>query len=162
MTQADQNATQIASELSSQQDIATSILSASQQAGWLLRSGGNVEDTYSGRERHDVSEVCILALSADKEVLQAEIHLRLRVDPTTMQRFVELLKGKRALATWDLAALLRDELIERVLVPEVAKHSASDLRDNRNVLNSLEQKASDELCPVLSAIGLELDSFTVS
>jgi hypothetical protein len=103
----------------------------------------------------------ILALSADKEVFQAECRLRLHVDSEDPAGFVALLKGKRALATWDIAALLRDELFARVLVPEIAKRQSTELRGDRAVLHLIEQKVREELGSALQELGLILDSCTI-
>ena len=73
-----------------------------------------------------------------------------------------MLKGKKALATWDLAALLRDELFAKILIPEIAGHKAEDFRGNRKLLQHLESLVSKELQRSLADCGLLLDSFTVS
>jgi len=159
---AGQTTIQTADELPPGQDIATRILAAGGHAGWLLESDGNVEESFSESARTDVSRISILAVSADKEVIQAECRLRLHVDPENAKLFVGLLKGKKAVASWDLAALLRDELFARVLVPEIVKHPASAFRSNRDLQNSIEQSVADELGRTLDAFGLALDSFTIS
>lgn len=158
---AGQASMQAAETLPPGQDIETRIRAAGGQVGWLYESDGNAEESYSGTARVDVSQISILALSADKEVIQAECRLRLHVDPENAKQFVGLLKGKKALASWDLAAILRDELFARVLVPEIAKRSASDLRGNQDLLSSVEQSVSNELQRTLDAFGLAMDSFTI-
>ena len=62
----------------------------------------------------DVSQVTVVALSSDRELIQASCQIRLRVDMENAQSFLALLRGKHALATWDLAALLRDELFAKL------------------------------------------------
>jgi hypothetical protein len=112
-------------------------------------------------QRFDVSELSIVALSADKEVIQAECRLRLHVNPEDPARFMGLLKGKRALATWDVAALLRDEFFARVLIPEIAKRQSTELRGDGALVDSIEKGVFQKLEGTLKAFGLVLDSFTI-
>ena len=42
-------------------------------------------------------------MTTDKEIVQAECRIRLRIDPDGVINLIGLLKGKRALATWDLS-----------------------------------------------------------
>ena len=134
---------------------------AARPIGWIEESGTATAVSAHSRQRLDVSELNILALSADKEVIQAECRLRLSIDPEDPARFVALLKGKRALATWDVAALLRDEFFARVLVPEIAKRQSTELRGDSAVLHSIEQATLQGLESTLQAYGLILDAFTI-
>ncbi len=141
---------------------------------WFRRKnyGWNIEADSAGKikaatatsveKTTDVSQLCIKALTADKEIIQAACHVKLRVDPQHARKFVGMLKGKKALATWDLAALLRDELFAKILIPEIAGHKAEDFRGNRKLLQHLESLVSKELQRSLADCGLLLDSFTVS
>jgi len=140
------------------------ISSAARQIGWIEESGMATAVSVHSGQRLDVSELNILALSADKEVIQAECRLRLQIDggdAEDLARFVALLKGKRALATWDIAALLRDECLARVLVPEIAKRQSSQLRGDSAVLHSIEQAMRQGLDGNLRAFGFVLDAFTI-
>lgn len=75
---------------------------------------------------------------------------------------VGLLRGKQALATWDVAALLRDEFLARVLVPQVARHPASALRGDRHLVGRLEADTRESLAGTLGLFGLRLEGFSVT
>ena len=138
------------------------ILSAAAGVGWISNTETKTATSVTAINQTDVSRVSIVAVSADQEVIQAECHLRLRVNTDAVGTFVGLLKGKKALATWDLAALLRDQLFTRVLVPEIAKRTAKELRGNGELLSWLEGRVGAELESVLRSCGLLMESFTIS
>jgi hypothetical protein len=119
-------------------------------------------ESDSASYQHDVSRVSIVALSADREVINASCRIRLRIDESKSQNILSLLRGKEAVATWDLAALIRDQLLGKVLVPEIALHQSSDLRGNRDLLTQLESQARGALNETLNAFGLLLDDFSVT
>ena len=135
--------------------------SAAQQFGWIEESDAATTVSSHSGQRLDVSQLNILALSADKEVIQAECRLRVHIDPEDPARFVTLLKGKRAIATWDIAALLRDEVFARVLVPEIAQRQSTELREDSTILHVIEQAVRQRLDSTFRAFGLILDSFTI-
>ena len=65
---------------------------------------------------------------------------RLHIDPEDPTRFATLLKGKRAFATSDIAALLRDEFFASVLVPEIARRQSAEFRGNSMVQRCAAQQ----------------------
>ena len=73
----------------------------------------------------------------------------------SVKSFVALLRGKQALATWDIAALLRDEWFAKVLVPEISNHQSSELRGNRDLLVQLETQTRDALAETLKFVWAE-------
>ncbi len=113
-------------------------------------------------EKLDVSEVNIIALSLDNEVINAECLFRVVVDIEEAHQFVSLLKGKAALASWDLAGLVRDELLARILIPEIATHRADELRGNRDLLSRLEQQVAEKLGGAFANSGMTLESFSIN
>jgi len=121
----------------------------------------NKQANASATARRDVTNLGIVAMTADKEVVQAECRIRLRVVPDEARNFIGLMKGKRALATWDLSALLRDELFARVLIPEIATRTAGELRSDKVFLTRLEEQVKGQLEQLLSASGLSLESFSI-
>jgi len=137
------------------------ILSASDQIGWNAETELYEQGSGSATARSDVSTLGIVAMTADKDVVQAECRIRLRVNPDGARNLIGLLKGKRALATWDLSALLRDELFAKVLIPEIATHKAGDLRSDKGLLSRLEGQVKGQLEQALSASGLSLDGFSI-
>lgn len=137
-------------------------LARGKTVGWNVETEQQAEAAAAQGSTTDTSQVCIMALTADKEIIQAACHVRLCVDPQHARKFVGMLKGKKAIATWDLAALLRDELFAKILIPEIAGHKAEDFRGNKKILEHLESMVSKELQRSLADCGLLLDSFTVS
>lgn len=137
------------------------ILSASGQIGWTTETEHYEQGSGSATARSDVSTLALVAMTADKEIVQAECRVRLRIDPDGVIDFIGLLKGKRGLATWDLSALLRDELFAKLLVPEIATRKAEDLRGDKAFLSQLEGQVNSQLGQALSVSGLILDSFSI-
>jgi RNA polymerase subunit RPABC4/transcription elongation factor Spt4 len=127
-------------------------------AMWASRSASAITQV-------DVSQLTVAALSSDREVVQAGCHLRLAVNidsaapMAAVGPLIGLLRGKRALATWDVAALLRDAVVARVLVPEVARHPASALRGDTDLLARIEAATRQQLAHTLAGCGLRLDQF---
>jgi hypothetical protein len=142
---------------------------AVQRIGWLHEEPAAAQDrqsqesaSVSAQWAWDVSQVSVVALSADRELISAACRLRLRVDPHQPKNLMGLLKGKNALATWDLVALLKNEFFGKVLVPEIARHSATSLRANRDLLASLESEVRQALTSTLSTFALVLDDFSLT
>lgn len=141
---------------------ALGIASASDGIGWRVDAEAAVEASSAVTMQKDVSQICIAALSADGEVVQALCQLRLQIDTNCPESLLGLLKGKKALATWDVAALLRDEWFAKVIVPELAKHQSSELRGDRELLGELESQTRDALATTLETCGLLLQGFSIS
>jgi|GEM_PF-1683234 len=128
--------------------------------GWLDEQ--QEQASVSTTSQVDVSQVTVLALSADREVIQASCRIRLQVDTDKVKDFLALVKGKRGLATWDIAALLRDELLAKVLVPELSRQQSSELRGNREIVAKLESQATESLTKTLNSFGLRLEDFSIN
>ena len=143
------------------QSRAVDILSASEQSGWTAETEQYEQGSGSVTARTDVSTLGLVAMTADKEIVQAECRIQLRIDPDGAINLIGLLKGKRALATWDLSALLRDELFAKLLVPEIATRKAGDLRGDKAFLSHLEDQVNSQLGQALSVSGLILESFSI-
>ncbi len=135
-------------------------LASAKAIGWLDEQ--QEQESLSTTSQVDVSQVTVLALSADREVIQASCRIRLRVDTEKVKDFLALVKGKKGLATWDIAALLRDELLAKVLVPELSRQQSSDLRGNRDIIARLEQLATESLAKSLNSFGLLLEDFSIN
>ena len=144
------------------QSIEPDLISASKRIGWVEQTESHAETEATTSTSLDVSQVCILAVSLDQEVVRAECRIRVTVDPDQVKQFIGLVKGKTALATWDIAALVREELLARVLIPEIASHRADELRGNRPLLEKLEQQTNQQLARSFATCGLVLESFTIN
>jgi len=114
------------------------------------------------RESVEAAEVVLTALSRDKEVVTAECRLRLRVRLDDARVAVGLLKGRAALASWDVVALVRSELVGPVLLPLVAAHDAAEFRGSTAARDTLVATARQQLGLSLAALGFTLDRFTVA
>jgi len=138
------------------------IISASRRAGWASGTEDQSSTSATEASRLDVSQVCVQAISLDHEVIPAECLFRVSVDIEEVAPFFGLMRGKEALATWDIAALVRDELVAKVLIPQIASHRADELRGNRALLQQMEADAQAQLLRTFTSCGMSLESFTIS
>jgi hypothetical protein len=144
------------------------LLPAAQHAGWTASADAWSQESGTTAVRLDFSQVALVALSADREIVQAVCNIRLRIDinpedpATAAAKVASLLKGKRALATWDIAALLRDEVFAKLLVPELAALPAARLRTDQGLLTRLESQSRDVLQRTLAGCGLRLERFSIA
>lgn len=138
------------------------------QVGWAAGEDVWTQQTGASTSREDFSRITVVALSSDREIVQACCHIRLSVNldlPNPLDGAVPLmalLKGKRALASWDIAALLRDEVLAKVLVQEIAQCPASGLRSDKSLLAQLETQSREVLARTLANSGLELERFMIT
>ena len=109
----------------------------------------------------DTASVSIVALTADREPIGAQVRLTVRVDLDDVDLLARLLHGKAALAVWDVAALVRDELIAKVLVPKIAQYRADELRGNVGLLRELDESTEKELGNTFGLWGLTLENFSL-
>jgi len=136
--------------------------------GWAAGEDVWTQQSGTSTSREEFSRITVVALSSDREVVQACCHIRLSVNldlPNPLDGVVPLLallKGKRALASWDIAALLRDEVVAKVLVPEIAQFPASGLRSDKSLLERLESQSREVLARSLANCGLELERFMIT
>lgn len=144
------------------QYLTADLIAASHRVGWVEQTEGHGEMSAGGTASIDISEVNIVAMTLDQEVVNAECRFRLCVDPEETRQFISLVKGKTALATWDIAALIRDELLARVLVPEIASRRADEIRGNRQLMQGLEEQVNNELRRTFAGCGLILESFAIN
>jgi hypothetical protein len=107
------------------------------------------------------SEVAIQAVTADKEVVSAEVLMTVMVNDADPARFIGMLKSARSLSRWDLAALVRDEIVAAVLVPAIASQKAGDLRGNKALAESIASSVRSDMEASLRGWGLVLSSFTI-
>ncbi len=81
--------------------------------------------------------------------------------PATTPHVVNVLhKGVRLCPSHNqVAAVIRDELLAKVLVPKIAQYRADELRGNAGLLAELGQVTSQELQPTCGLWGLTLENF---
>jgi len=123
----------------------------------------NVTDQREMFSKHrNTSDVSITALSKDNEVMNGECHLRLNIDPSSSILFAGMLKGREAVATWDIDALIREEILSKVLIPRIASVDSTELRGNKNIQDSIKNEVMSELSKTISSWGLILEDFYVN
>jgi len=110
----------------------------------------------------DTSQVVIQTLSIDSQPITAEVRITVSVEMEDVNLLTGLLRNKAALATWDLSALIRDELIAKVLVPKVAQHRADELRGNVQLSNEINQAVEGGLKTTFGLWGLTLENFFIN
>ena len=103
--------------------------------------------------------VSIVALSADRQPVAAQVKMTVAVDIGDAGLISGLLRGRRALAIWDVAQLVQDELLAKVLIPQIAKHRAEELRGNTGLLDQIARSAEQELGTASRLWGLSLERF---
>ena len=106
--------------------------------------------------------VSIMALSADRQPVTAQVRMTLSVDIGDAELLTRLLRGKTAIAVWDVASLVQDELLAKVLIPRVAQHRADELRGNVVLLQQLANWAEQELSTAAELWGLSVERFFIN
>jgi hypothetical protein len=109
----------------------------------------------------DTADVVLFRLSLDGEVIPAECRVRIRVDLADASKFAGLLRGRPALARWDVAGMVRSELLGPVLLPLIAAHNASDFRGSLPLRDQLLGEARQQMVRGLADWGLTLEHFTI-
>jgi len=73
-----------------------------------------------------------------------------------------ILRGRAALSTWDITALIKDELLAKVLLPQIAKLRSEEFRGNRELLRKMEDDVTQEMQRTFSTWGITLDNFVIN
>jgi len=125
------------------------------------------EDAYRtiedrSRERIDATELTISALTSDGQHVSAEVNLTLRLLVDDPQLLTALLRGRHSVADWDIAALVRDELLAKALVPIIGQHTGNEIRGNQGLLTKISQNAESLLRTKFDLYGLELINMYVN
>ena len=107
----------------------------------------------------DSASVAIEALTSDRQFVSAQIRLTFAIGIDDAESVARLLRGRMALAVADIGALVRDELISKVLVPMVARNRADELRGNTGLLSEISGATERELSTAAGLWGLTLHNF---
>lgn len=129
--------------------------------------GATRQSTQISRESRstlaeDAADVALVALSRDGEAMTAECQVRARVCLEEAARITALLRGRDSLAVWDLAAMVRSQLVGPVLQPLIAAHRSAEFRAGQGIGDQLASQARQKLIEGLAAWGITLDSFTIA
>jgi hypothetical protein len=127
-------------------------------SGSKLVGGGEVRRTTTA----EAANVVLLALSCDKEIISAECHIGFTIDMADASKLLGLFKGRSALAVWDLADMVRADIVGPVLVPLISNYNAADFRGTAAIRNEIEQLAQTQLSQHFSAFGLTLKTVRIA
>ena len=72
------------------------------------------------------------------------------------------MRGGAALSTWDITALIKDELLAKVLLPQIGKLRSEEFRGNRELLKKMEDDVTQEMQRTFSAWGITLENFVIN
>lgn len=112
--------------------------------------------------RFDTSNVTLLGVTLDHEIVSAECRMRVSVLLDDAKVFSGLLKGRTALANWDLGALIRDELLAKILLPRVAQHRSDELRGNKDLYDQITSDVKSQMLQTFNLWGLTLEDFIIN
>jgi hypothetical protein len=141
--------------------------SGARAAGMELTGPGKTATDLSNlnsafHAQRDISSLTIMALSADHEVITAECRLKISIATEDIRLLSNILRGRSALSTWDITALIKDELLAKVLLPQIAKLRSEEFRGNRELLKKMEDDVTQEMQRTLSAWGITLENFVIN
>jgi len=134
------------------------------QIGQLTESREDAYRTLEDRARNriDTTNLTVTALTRDGQSISAEVNVTLRIDVDDANLLTGLLRGKRALADWDIAALVRDELLAKSFVPLIGQHSGSEIRGNQTLMAEIGQSAELTMRHTFDLYGLNLINMYVN
>ena len=121
--------------------------------------GAYAAQGLSVQSQLDSASVAIEALTSDRQFISAQVRLTMAVGIDDAELVTRLLRGRTALAVADVGALVRDELVSKVLVPMVARSRADELRGNTGLLNEIAGATERELSTAAGIWGLTLYNF---
>ena len=101
-------------------------------------------------------------LTSDREPVTAQIGITFSVIKEEVERLLGLLRSRLAITKHDVAQEIKGELLAKVLAPDLQRHTASDLRGNRELLQGIYASLETELASTISRCGLKLDNFYVN
>jgi hypothetical protein len=141
----DDDATEGLSPLNEHASLSTFALSTE-----LLNAG----DLAITSERQ-TSSVSTSAFSADGLPLRATCTIRVQADHLHTDRLLAILKGRSALASWDIGNLLKSEFLARHLVPALARLPAASITHNDSTRHDLTTTAREAVDRIAAAHGLQ-------
>ena len=101
-------------------------------------------------------------LTSDGEVVTGRIDLTLRVTRKNVEYLFQLLRqGSGVVMRRDVSDAIKGELLAKVLALDIHKHTAKELRGNRDLFGGIYESVNVELASTIRVYGLRLDNFTV-
>jgi RNA polymerase subunit RPABC4/transcription elongation factor Spt4 len=132
--------------------------SAAVKGGVSMSADGALEI----RRELSAADLSISLLTADSVELSAVCIFRVAIDPDSAAALLRLMSKREVLASWDLAAFVKSEMLAKVLIPEVASVNSAVFRSDRVVAERIERSAMDKLAASLASIGFVLHDFSVT
>ena len=101
-------------------------------------------------------------LTSDGEVVTGRIDLTLRVTRKNVEYLFQLLRqGSGVVMRRDVSDAIKGELLAKVLALDIHRHTAKELRGNRDLFGGIYESVNVELASTIRVYGLRLDNFTV-
>lgn len=104
----------------------------------------------------------IEAFTLDKVRIQGEVTLELQLDPEKPANILGLLADGAALTRADLYARIRPHLQERVLIDEIVRHDAADLRANAGLQDRIQAQTMKEVGRIAGDLGVLVRAVSVN
>ena len=101
-------------------------------------------------------------LTSDGEVVTGRIDLTLRATRKNVEYLFQLLRqGSGVVMRRDVSDAIKGELLAKVLALDIHKHTAKELRGNRDLFGGIYESVNVELASTIRVYGLRLDNLTV-
>ena len=101
-------------------------------------------------------------LTSDGEVVTGRIDLTLRMARKNVEHLLQLLRqGSGVVMRRDVSDAIKGELLAKVLALDIHRHTAKELRGNRDLFGGIYESVNVELASTIRVYGLQLDNFTV-
>ena len=101
-------------------------------------------------------------LTSDGEVVTGRIDLTLRAVRKNVEYLFQLLRqGSGDVMRRDVSDAIKGELLAKVLALDIHRHTAKELRGNRDLFGGIYESVNIELASTIRVYGLQLDNFTV-
>ena len=101
-------------------------------------------------------------LTSDSQLVTGRIDLTLSVVPDNAERLLQLPRSRGVVTPADVGDAIRAELLAKVLALDIHRHSAGDLRGNRDLFKGIGASLETELASTIARYGLNLDNFYVN
>ena len=101
-------------------------------------------------------------LTADGQMVTGRIDLTLSVSRKNVEYLLQLRGPRGAIAEQEVADAIKWELLAKVLALDLHKHTAGDLRGNRELFKGIFESLQIELTSTIRRYGLRLDNFYVN
>ena len=102
-------------------------------------------------------------LTSDDEAVTGRLVLTMRVVRENVDHLMKLLRpGSGVVTRRDVSDVIKDELLDKVLALDIHRHTAEELRGNRELFRGIYESVNIELASTIRFYGLRLDNFTVN